>query len=81
MLGKLEKGNLDDNLGPSEIYEGEKPLCSVEQPGGGECSSLVTDVVGRDVEITCFTEDLRDVTVHFQIIRMTKQYVYRILGE
>ncbi|OAY65670.1 Proteasome assembly chaperone 4 [Ananas comosus] len=26
-----------------------------------------------NVQITCFTEDLHDVTLHFQIIRLTKQ--------
>ncbi|KAJ8467881.1 hypothetical protein OPV22_030433 [Ensete ventricosum] len=34
---------------------------------------LENQAVDGDVQITCFTEDLHDVTLHFQIIRLAKQ--------
>ncbi|KAK8966598.1 hypothetical protein KSP40_PGU015457 [Platanthera guangdongensis] len=33
----------------------------------------------NDVQITCFTEDLHDATLHFQIIRFSKQ-IYAWIG-
>ncbi|WOL02371.1 proteasome assembly chaperone 4 [Canna indica] len=43
----------------------------------GNNSILEQETVNSDVQITCFTEDLHDVTFHFQIIRLAKQiYVW-----
>ncbi|PKU79800.1 proteasome assembly chaperone 4 [Dendrobium catenatum] len=37
------------------------------------------DALNDDVQITCFTEDLHDATLHFQIIRFSKQ-IYAWIG-
>ncbi|KAK8952062.1 hypothetical protein KSP39_PZI004552 [Platanthera zijinensis] len=37
------------------------------------------DATLNDVQITCFTEDLHDATLHFQIIRFSKQ-IYAWIG-
>ncbi|XP_010275584.1 PREDICTED: uncharacterized protein LOC104610569 isoform X2 [Nelumbo nucifera] len=40
---------------------------------GKESTSAVSTGDGDGIQITCFTEDLNDVTFHFQIIRLEKQ--------
>lgn len=43
----------------------------------GKINKLEDQGSNDDVQITCFTEDLNDVTFHFQIIKLTKQiYVW-----
>ncbi|URE26056.1 hypothetical protein MUK42_18112 [Musa troglodytarum] len=39
----------------------------------GKSKILENQAVDGDVQITCFTEDLHDVTLHFQIIKLAKQ--------
>lgn len=43
-------------------------------PSGDPSSSEV------GVQITCFTEDLHDVTLHYQIIRLSKQVLAKVLS-
>ncbi|XP_008776705.2 proteasome assembly chaperone 4 [Phoenix dactylifera] len=43
----------------------------------GKGKILEDQAIDSDVQITCFTEDLHDVTLHFQIIKLAKQiYVW-----
>ncbi|XP_010913092.1 uncharacterized protein [Elaeis guineensis] len=43
----------------------------------GKSKTSEDQAIDSDVQITCFTEDLHDVTLHFQIIRLAKQiYVW-----
>ncbi|KAK1287223.1 hypothetical protein QJS10_CPB19g00399 [Acorus calamus] len=42
-------------------------------------SSLENHTEDDDVQVNCFTEDLSDVTFHFQIIRLKKQ-IYAWIG-
>ncbi|KAG6524111.1 proteasome assembly chaperone 4-like [Zingiber officinale] len=43
----------------------------------GQSNKLEGQGSNDDAQITCFTEDLHDVTFHFQIIKLTKQiYVW-----
>ncbi|XP_010275556.1 PREDICTED: proteasome assembly chaperone 4 isoform X1 [Nelumbo nucifera] len=46
---------------------------------GKESTSAVSTGDGDGIQITCFTEDLNDVTFHFQIIRLEKQ-IYAWIG-
>lgn len=41
----------------------------------GKINKLEDQGSNDDVQITCFTEDLNDVTFHFQIIKLTKQVI------
>lgn len=41
----------------------------------GKSKILENQAVDGDVQITYFTEDLHDVTLHFQIIRLAKQVI------
>lgn len=41
----------------------------------GKINKLEDQGSNDDVQITCFTEDLHDVTLHFQIIKLTKQVI------
>ncbi|GAB2271442.1 hypothetical protein Dimus_006279 [Dionaea muscipula] len=50
---------------------------TMDHAGNGESSSLDADDKDSDVEITCFTDFLDDVTLHFQIIRLRKQETRR----
>ncbi|KAJ6805838.1 proteasome assembly chaperone 4 [Iris pallida] len=60
---------LDNRLSNLEMTT--DPQCN------GEGKSLETQAVDDDVQITCFTEDLQDTVLHFQIIRLPKQiYVW-----
>lgn len=52
---------------------------SVDPQQNGTSKSSENQAMDNDVEITCFTEDLHDVTLHFQIIRLTKQ-IYAWIG-
>ncbi|GAB2271437.1 hypothetical protein Dimus_006274 [Dionaea muscipula] len=52
---------------------------TMDHAGNGESSSLDADDKDSDVEITCFTDFLDDVTLHFQIIRLRKQ-IYAWVG-
>ncbi|XP_020571027.1 uncharacterized protein LOC110018156 isoform X2 [Phalaenopsis equestris] len=60
----METNDLDAKLS-------ELDACGEPQANGNSKASVgaLTD----DVQITCFTEDLHDATLHFQIIRFSKQ--------
>ncbi|XP_073013054.1 uncharacterized protein [Typha latifolia] len=60
---------LDERI--SELGIGAEPQSN------GESKMLENQSLDGDVHITCFTEDLHDVTLHFQIIKLVKQiYVW-----
>lgn len=46
---------------------------NTEPQSNGESALSENQSTDGNVQITCFTEDLHDVTLHFQIIRLTKQ--------
>ncbi|XP_020571026.1 proteasome assembly chaperone 4 isoform X1 [Phalaenopsis equestris] len=66
----METNDLDAKLS-------ELDACGEPQANGNSKASVgaLTD----DVQITCFTEDLHDATLHFQIIRFSKQ-IYAWIG-
>ncbi|KAL0908250.1 hypothetical protein M5K25_022735 [Dendrobium thyrsiflorum] len=55
-----------------------KLQASGEPESNGELKAR-DDALNDDVQITCFTEDLHDATLHFQIIRFSKQ-IYAWIG-
>ncbi|KAH0452610.1 hypothetical protein IEQ34_019909 [Dendrobium chrysotoxum] len=61
---RMETSNLEVKL--------LKLHASGEPESNGELKAR-DDALNDDVQITCFTEDLHDATLHFQIIRFSKQ--------
>ncbi|PKA62244.1 hypothetical protein AXF42_Ash016036 [Apostasia shenzhenica] len=49
-----------------------EPLCIVE-------GKATDEHMDDDVQITCFTEDVHDITLHFQIVHLSKQ-IYAWIG-
>lgn len=56
--------------GENDFNISTNQLCNVGS------SSLENHTEGDDVQVSCFTEDLSDVTFHFQIIRLKKQVIH-----
>ncbi|RWR75924.1 proteasome assembly chaperone 4 isoform X1 [Cinnamomum micranthum f. kanehirae] len=57
--------------------QGKDVTVSLVKPVDEGRSLAQHQAIGDEVEITCFTEDVNDVTLHFQIIRLRKQiYVW-----
>jgi proteasome assembly chaperone 4 len=40
-----------------------------------ETKSVQSDTSDAEVQVSCFTEDLHDVTLHFQIVKFSKQVI------
>ncbi|XP_078156658.1 proteasome assembly chaperone isoform X2 [Carex rostrata] len=45
----------------------------------GKRQSVQNDMSEGEVQVSCFTEDLHDVTLHFQIVKFSKQ-IYAWIG-
>ncbi|KAK3136276.1 hypothetical protein QOZ80_5BG0430840 [Eleusine coracana subsp. coracana] len=56
----------------SELAVGSQTSTDKQTGSSGDPSS-------EGVQVTCFTEDIHDVTLHFQIIRLSKQ-IYAWIG-
>ncbi|XXG52740.1 hypothetical protein AAC387_Pa03g0975 [Persea americana] len=57
--------------------QGKDVTVSLVKPVDEGRSLAQHQAIDDEVEITCFTEDVHDVTLHFQIIRLRKQiYVW-----
>ncbi|KAJ0973120.1 hypothetical protein J5N97_021079 [Dioscorea zingiberensis] len=68
LFGSMASGDLEEKFSVLEV--GADPLCN------GSTSSSGNGVMGVDddgAQITCFSEDVHDVVIHFQIIRLSKQ--------
>ena len=57
----------------SELHVTTDPQCN------GKSNSLESQAVEGDVQITCFTENLHDTTIHFQIIKLAKRVMNLLL--
>lgn len=53
--------------------QGKDVTVSLVKPVDEGRSLAQHQAIDDEVEITCFTEDVHDVTLHFQIIRLRKQ--------
>lgn len=71
LFGSMASGDLDGQF--SEMKVCADPLCSGSSLSAG---NGVIDVDDDGVQITCFTENVHDVVLHFQIIRLAKQVKY-----
>lgn len=49
---------------------------STEAQCNGKGKIVEDQAMDSDVQITCFTEDLHDATLHFQIIRLARQVMF-----
>lgn len=58
---------LDSSFSELRVTEGSDSV--------GKSDKLEGQGSNDDVQITCFTEDLHDVTFHFQILKLTKQVI------
>eukprot|EP00262_Sarcandra_glabra_P017137 TRINITY_DN5781_c0_g1_i1.p1 TRINITY_DN5781_c0_g1~~TRINITY_DN5781_c0_g1_i1.p1 ORF type:complete len:175 (+),score=24.56 TRINITY_DN5781_c0_g1_i1:141-665(+) len=80
MVSKELKGCVsDDILQPSGGQKEKELIVSSNRIYNGGSCSTENQATNGDVEITCFTEDMHDVTLHFQIIRLQKQ-IYAWIG-
>ncbi|KAJ3703957.1 hypothetical protein LUZ61_007662 [Rhynchospora tenuis] len=57
----------------------EENLSELQIGGNGEKKPVENDVSEGEVKVSCFTEDLQDVTLHFQIVKFSKQ-IYAWIG-
>lgn len=64
----MSSKELEESL--SELQVGKRQVTHGEN---GENKSVQNDMSEGEVQVSCFTEDLHDVTLHFQIVKFSKQ--------
>ena len=64
----MSSKELEESL--SELQVGKEKVIHGEN---GENKSAQNDMSKGEVQVSCFTEDLHDVTLHFQIVKFSKQ--------
>ncbi|XP_078156651.1 proteasome assembly chaperone isoform X1 [Carex rostrata] len=70
----MSSKELEESL--SELQVGKRQVTHGEN---GENKSVQNDMSEGEVQVSCFTEDLHDVTLHFQIVKFSKQ-IYAWIG-
>ncbi|KAF3334146.1 histone deacetylase 14 [Carex littledalei] len=70
----MSSKELEESL--SELQVGKRQVSHGEN---GENKSVQNDMSKGEVQVSCFTEDLHDVTLHFQIVKFSKQ-IYAWIG-
>lgn len=72
-FGEPGRSVVDDVHLAADKHEGKESTSILDKAVDEGRSLAQHQSVDDDVEITCFTEDVHDVILHFQIIRLQKQ--------